>query len=210
MKQQILSVAVLDILRDFDSNHRNFSAYDVTVELRKRVNNGEVELTDKVPTDINGMMTFPVNHEEVKEVVSSLWHNDFLKNRQREVLTGTNYWTYSCQVAQASSTPNMPVAAPTMPVKSTYITGTCPPNHPALTSSCSLTPPTLPVVTAAEIKEYVRKRRLDGKETTLKQIASRFKTSKLTIRDVADIVSACPHIFQFDVRTPFYKSVVRL
>ena len=127
-----LTVAVLTAIRKFDAAKLNFSAHDVTKSLRTEVEVGNLDVTDvkhdfasafPVPA---GSMVANIEHGQVREIVKSLFDENFIpdyKPGTGRTAGGSTYVEYQYQdpklaVVQKSYTPPAqptPVAVPLTP-----------------------------------------------------------------------------------------------
>lgn len=87
--------AVEKITREFITDKKSFSAHDISVELRKRVNQITIDDRQKEDIDIGGytVNTIRVDHEEVKPLVHDFMTEsmDLLSYRK---VNPNGYWLY--------------------------------------------------------------------------------------------------------------------
>lgn len=178
-----------------------FSAYEVTQKLRELVNGEDIAFTDKSPESINGVNTFRVESQEVKDIINDFYEARFLTRKNNGKwfeYTIAKDWTSPLNV-KSTNVATLPANAPTISMGA--ITGACPPSH---YTAQVVTPPrqfnvscsgTFPVKTNTalkgldnKIRSYILARR--GQQVYLKQIQSRFKGVSATCRDYRNAVSA--------------------
>lgn len=100
-----LVTAVLLTVKEFICNNSPFSAHDVTVRLREKVNNGEINCIDLPIGTIDDTETQIVSHFEIREIVAELYENKLLDCKKRYV-TGDgskNYIEYVPEVVDKAA-----------------------------------------------------------------------------------------------------------
>ena len=162
-----------------------FSVFNITTKLRKQVNDGELAFTDKTPETIDGVGTYRVDHQEVREVFNEL--------RRSNVLTGLTSRDTGSYMEYANDTTAQVVPSPTT-------TGmvTCagqvvqPPINPRAGHtllSVVAQPTALPPDAALrqKVQDYLKGR--SGQDVTMKEIQSRFKGVSKTCQDWGKLIA---------------------
>jgi hypothetical protein len=103
LKMQI-KMAVDVIVTEWVKANKAFSAHDVTVELRHRVNSGALQVDPGLAgtAKVGGKDVTNIEHAIVKEIVEQMWSDkDFLADRKHN---GT-YFTYDPNISPPSASP---------------------------------------------------------------------------------------------------------
>lgn len=180
------ATAVADILNENVNAGKHFSNFDVTAELRNRVNNGKVVIDGRSFEDVNGTQTQKIFHGEVRDIVVQT---------MRASSAYTRVWNGAYFVYQPTT--SSPVT-PGSTVPSVVVTPTA-----------TVSTPAVPVdVLGRQIRTYIQTR---GNKT-LKQIQSRFKkplgAGQITVRTLAD--AAKNEGLRIDPHSTYHASVVSL
>ena len=67
-EQKTFKQSILDITETFKQEGDQFSIFDITRTLRHKVNDGEIQITDKNPQTIAGKTTYSIDHFEVRNI----------------------------------------------------------------------------------------------------------------------------------------------
>lgn len=172
--------AVLSVVTDLFG--KNFSAYDVTLALRGKVNNGEIELVDAQREDVDGVNTYRIERDKVREIVSQLYTADLLPQYKRDYArAGGN--TYRVYVYDA----NLPVNPTPVSTPQVLPTSSVPAQLPAKVGPVALTPQNQADI-EAKILAYVKNQSALNSLPTLKKIQSRLKGIAVTCGELEGIV----------------------
>jgi hypothetical protein len=185
-QQMKFSTAVLVAVRDVAAAQPKFSVHDITKALRESVNQGDVAFSDRTTEDVNGVDTFRVAHDEVKEYFNDLVGSGVLNLNKRH---NGNYFEYSDNGAVSST------SAASAPISSTPKNASVPTNGKTDLS--------------AKIKAYLDGRG-SGSVVSMKQVQSRFDDEKFTCADYGAKVQALgymldnssPHPSKWTVTVP--------
>jgi hypothetical protein len=142
-----------------------FSAYNITKELRKQVNDGSLSFIDKSPETIDGIGTYRVEHDEVRDIFHELIDNG--------VITGLEFRDTGTYLEYFETSPITPT-----PANNTCCQGTvtCAGQFvptPTTTTVSVATPTATNNPLNQKIQDYIRGR--VGQRVTMKEIQSRFK-----------------------------------
>lgn len=107
-EQGSLDYFIRQVVGQFETDSRSFSALDVTNEIRRKVNQGESEVLGRPFETVGGISTQRVNHTEVRDELHSLYDSGAFPNLTRS--QGTGYLVYS---VAASLPPAAPAVAAT-------------------------------------------------------------------------------------------------
>ena len=188
MKEIKLYTAVLLVIGSFT---RSFSAHEVTQEVRKRVNDGEYDLTDvdygNVPElGINGYL---IEHNEVKSIIREAQEVIGLKSHH-----GPNYIIYSVKTDEEES------SAPEKNPFTKNIVQQLSQNPFAKQPIESLKTYVAKSIIDGEVGKKVLKYVKDHGPVTIKQIQSRLKRDgNFTCQQIQDF------LVSKDLLNPFYK-----
>lgn len=167
MKQLPLAAAVAVTVQAFTTAQKEFSAHDVTRELRTLVNSGELGIIDLSRVDVDGIPnTYRIDHNTVRGYVRASFGS--VPNYERDNSRG--YALYRPKTA-GSSYSATPVATPAPTTYTSQVSA--PPFSTAITS---------------KVISYVNNKLADGICPTLKQIQSRLKGYSITCKEIADIL----------------------
>lgn len=174
MKHRFQTVVLATINSEISTN-KSFSAYDITSAIRKGIADGEIEFTDRVKEDVDGVTTFRVHHNEVRDIVRDLF-DAVLKDVLDYKDSGKGYMLYSLKSG----------CIPMATVKA------------SVQATTQVTKPATPQVTppvpqqqghtqwlVVGLRQYLDSGRSG---VTLKQIQSRFKGHCFTCQDYAAIL----------------------
>lgn len=188
MKQTLFSTAILLAVAELRQAGK-FSAYDVTRKLRDQVNKGELTFTDRTTEDLDGVQTYRIEHDDVKDIFNDLWSNDAITNLSRK--HNGNYWEFSDAAALKPSfvggigpvtrltlTPVTVCGANGNPLTTQVVT-----SRATVTSKDPLT---------SQVIDYLRGRA--GTPTSMKQIQSRFKGVTKTCEEYAKLLIGAGYI----------------
>lgn len=156
-----LSTAVLIAINSLDS----FSAYDVTQEIRRMSNDGEIEISDVMPQIMyRGVWVSDIQHNEVRELVNEYYQNDIF-----DATTSTDFG----YVLYTKNTIGDAVASHT--------------HQQAPTTAASLnTSPAQHQTILNKIKEYLKTTSFD--RVTIKQMQSMLKGYSITCEEIQDMM----------------------
>jgi len=82
--------AVQDAIKFFTDNKREFSAHDITNQIRQRVNSGEYEIDGISKCTLGGISTQVISHNDVKNIVKIETQNIVRYNKQHK----NGYYVY--------------------------------------------------------------------------------------------------------------------
>jgi hypothetical protein len=184
-------VAVLSVINDFRLKQQSFSAYQVTQELRSRVNNGSLTFSDRQSETIENVTTYRVERDEVRNIISELYDNGLLFGLQRgNARTGSSsYVIYECKppVATPAAVPVTTSLTPRVN-NSVYLPGS--------TGKTTITSVLPPQWVANAIASYIIRKFQKGQNPSLKQIQSRFKTTPLSTSEIRGYVEKAGYKIQ--------------
>lgn len=190
MKNLKFPLAVLVATKDVASNNPSFSVHDVTKKLRAMVNAGELSFTDRAQEDVDGINTFRVTHDDVKESFNEIWANDVVTLNRRS--GGSGYFLYELSQPVTSSIQGLQSPPIFFDGKNPVPVVAC--GSKGLAVPATLTPAAIsskPLDTfALQVNAYINNVQNDGRSLTLKQIQSRFKGIYKTCTEYAAIVEA--------------------
>lgn len=114
MAKQSLITAVETVVQEFIAGGKEFTAHDVTSEVRARVNDGRLTV-DKAEVGVvhvnGGQEVAKIGHDEIKDIVHSMHHSGMMVGYNR-IHTGS-FFKYISQAAwDALQQPNTPGPAP--------------------------------------------------------------------------------------------------
>lgn len=165
MKNLKFNTAVLLAVGELRQTTNNpFSIYDVTVYLRKMTNSGDWSISDKNVEEVDGVETYCIPHDEVKEVFNDYFDNGIIQNLSKA-------WNGTYNVFQ-NLVPFVltPVSFPKALKKKTF---------------CRQ-PKTVSDAFVGQVNDYITKH----PQTNLKKLQSRFKGHSKTCAEYANIVEA--------------------
>lgn len=114
-----LQTAVLMQVKEFATSNTSFSVHDITVALRQKTQNGELEIPE---VEVNGgSFRFNIEHSKVKALFDELWRNgvfdpDFSLTRQFNNMYFEYTPTLNSTVSPTVSAPAAPVSFASTPV----------------------------------------------------------------------------------------------
>lgn len=177
-----LQAAVLAVIGSFGTLNKTFSAFDVTTELRRQANAGEVEITDLTIEPIGALNTYRIEHRDIRDLVRESFDNkDFTAITQR---APAGYIEYVTSAPSFLSTTAQPV------------------NQPAATFATGKDDQT-----TARIVSYVQNKLGVGINPTLKRVQSRLKGTSITTKEIGGILSAKGFNITFNVSAPSLSTV---
>lgn len=180
MKSLTLIAAIAAVIADKTSSQSSFSAHDVSLELRRQVNTGELEVTDLTRETVDGIPnTYRIDHNKVREYVAQSFSNQ-MAGYERDFTRG--YTLYRPQ-SQGSRTyiPGNGLGRGGRPVPAPVAAA------PTLVPAASFVPS---LTRVGKIRTYLSRKLTNGQTPTLKQIQSRLKGDDVTCAQLADIVKA--------------------
>ena len=148
-----------------------FSVFNITTKLRKQVNAGELTFTDKSPETIDGVGTYRVDHQEVREIFYELTKNNIitgLKSRD----TGL-YIEFSSDIPATCTS-----SSSTVQGQMTRVGQVVQPTPTVLPCDASL---------RQKVQDYLKGR--TGQSVTMKEVQSRFKGVSKTCREWSQLVA---------------------
>src|SRR5581483_3101057 len=93
MRQLLFNTAVILAVGELRSECSHFSIHDVTQRIRNKVNPGEWAFSDRPQETVEDIVTYRVDHEEVKTIFNDLYANGILTNLTRQ--HNGSYYEYS-------------------------------------------------------------------------------------------------------------------
>lgn len=167
------STAVLVTLRDVVTAKSPFSVHDITKSLRDSVNKGDIAFSDKDTEDVDGVTTFLVSHDDVREIFNDLFRSGVLNLTKKH---NGSYFTYedcgsNSQCACKSTTPSQ--------------------TTPASQATSLQSPPQTSVSQdfSQKVDCYLLGRGR-GSVVSMKQVQSRFDSLKLSCTDYATALAS--------------------
>lgn len=148
-----------------------FSAYNITKRLREQVNAGDLAITDKTPEDVDGVTSFRIDHNEVKDVFQELLHHN--------VVTGLTSRDAGQYIEYSDSQPTATAPQQKQTARQLLGIATC------VGVPVQATTPNDPL--KQKTKDYLIGRR--GQAVTMKEVQSRFKGVNKTCKEWADLIS---------------------
>lgn len=103
--QGTLDFHISAVVTSLTGDSKPFSAHDITARLRKKTNDGEIEIIGRPYVKIGGVDTQIINHAEVRDAVHALFETGTFPALSRE--NNGTYWTYS-PVTPTSAAPLPP------------------------------------------------------------------------------------------------------
>lgn len=183
-----LEKAIRNIIEAYESDSKDFSAYDITKAVRKQVNDKVIELHGVAFEDVSGVQTQRIEHMHVRPIVRSVMDG---KSNYSRLNSNDGYVLYKFTTATKPAVVYTPTGVSSTPASTPV----------AATSTAS----TNPVVDVEKLKVYIQ-----GGSSTLKQIQSRFKVrgaKQPTVREIAQVVNATAGLM-LEERKPFHSSLV--
>lgn len=177
MKSLHLVTAVLASIAGFHSRKANFSAYDITRDLREKANNGEVDILDVAR--LNGGSA-NVGHDSVRSIVQEVFSEKLIPDYDGapyyDAQHQVSYHLYTYQGAQPAPVPSaVPVPVPAVNVAPAA------PLYSTTVQSALKQPDTDMWV---KVMDYIKAKRRAGTEPSMKDIQSRLKGYKVTCQEI--------------------------
>lgn len=97
-----------------------FSAHDVTTELRKRVNGGDLMISDLEESEVDGSLTQNIEHEKVRTFIRELVAEEIFENLAKRYGNGYVIY-YSTEVPAPASQQAVPTPTNTEQVVLDYV-----------------------------------------------------------------------------------------
>ena len=170
MKTLTFATAVLCAIRRFTSISFDFSAHDITKELRRQVNSGEIALSDIDERDVDGSITQYIEHDVVRNLVRELYTENLIPDYGRK--DNGQYIVYTKLNITPSQTTTVTLAAQPTP------TPTPTPPQPAISQ----------ITKETMVIDYVKRKVAKGEHPTLKRIQSRMKRASLTCGEIESVL----------------------
>jgi hypothetical protein len=173
MNVKSLETAVLEEIDAFMANDCEFSAHSVTVNIRTKVNSGNLEIDGLSQDTIGGITTQKIEHHIVRNIIYQQYNGGSIQNRgydrRWQVAPNANggYFVYGPVNVTSTQVPQASVA----PVQSAMTSQSSPANQSVVKS----------------VLNYFDNRFADGVPATLKSTQSRLKRSPLLVTDIAQI-----------------------
>lgn len=195
MKQLLFTSAVAAVVAAFTSAQNSFSAHDVTRELRRQANTGEVDLLDLTRENVDGVPnTFRIEHNKVREEVAAqlgalrgTYERDFSRGYTLYRPKANAYATL------ATSVPTAPVNLANAPLTTFGVGSTATPDPDR----------------SKKVSIYLIRKHGAGDNPSLKQIQSRLKGDYVTCSELADLVKTLGYQVSVNPSCPS-QSVVTL
>lgn len=148
----------------------SFSPLDITKKLRGQVNDGEIAFSDKEQEVIDGITTYCVKYDEVKEVFRELLHfvviNDI--GHRNNPIGYIEYYDSNPQLVASGQVTLSPAPAPAVVIRAPVVSA------PLSLNSAKYSVPYLGFIN--DVKTYLAGR--IGQLVTMKEVQSRFKKVK--------------------------------
>jgi hypothetical protein len=155
--------AVLVTIRDLAKYQQKFSIYELTTKLRESVNNGGILFSDRDTEDVNGVNTYRVEHDDVKDIILDIYNTQVVELIR--TYNGT-YYEYAVKLAQLA-----PVS--TSVSQSNVVTKVT--SSPTTQPAAAQANPIKVLVPNMALVDYLFGRGT-GSVVTMKQVQSRFDT----------------------------------
>lgn len=192
MKKLKFFTAVLICINELTQTNKPFSAHDVTKKIREKVNNGEVQFSDRDQEYIDDVLTQKVNHLEIREIVRELYENYFVFDW--DIQRGAGFILYAPKNSTAIPV-NQPVQVIDWPSDKTTDDIKKLFSQP-IGGLSNRSPVTLAHM--AKVKTYLAKKKALGQSATLKDV-----TRALGVKGVY-----AEHIWPFVVKDPTFSYVM--
>lgn len=165
-----LATAVQCIVDEFGEASKRFSAYDITQELRRRVNEETAEISNIPYEHVDGRYTQKIEHNDVRNEIFKLHHDGKLDRFQG----GNGNASYMVYEVKAASNP----------VK---VLGVNPLSSSPVKALNQVANAVRPTPTDNDVMDYINRKHKAGENPTLKQVQSRFKGYQISTQDISDI-----------------------
>lgn len=166
-----LEAAVLEQVQEFCDAEQAFSAYDITLALREKVNSGKMEIPEVEDPNHSANFRYNIQHNQVRNAFQALWSDSSLPRLNRSF--NGSYFVYSPQTGASQQS----VVQQTTPVSATPTPATTPTQ---LTSVNTSPVNTTDTEVMRRFKVYVANCRTTGKRPTLKEVQSAVKRGSLS------------------------------
>jgi hypothetical protein len=190
MLQISFATAVLRVINIFRQNQTDFSAYDVTREIRVQANSGDIQIQGLPVEPVDGVNTNRIDHEDVRELVIELYTNGLITDyrKDRGNANGQNYIKYVYVNPSApvvgGNVSNSAVASNPVPTAQT-------PQKFNLTFKAYGNSAGAPkYANVGRILAYVSQKKAKGGTPTLKSIQSALKGFKITTKEIESLVTS--------------------
>jgi hypothetical protein len=192
-----LATAVLVVIDTFRLNSQDFSAWDVTKELRRLTNDGVIDISEAPQTFYNGAPSRDISHANVRDLIHELSSHNLIQDFRKEFSGGGGFYVYRFQAAASKA-----------PVLASFVATVQAPVVSSNTVVAVATPTRkLSQAVVDRINSYVNRKQAVGLNPTLKQVQSALKgTQNLTVSQIADVVSNAG--YNLIKASPFYASQV--
>ena len=189
--RKTLTQAVEDeIQQGFVQNGCEFSAHSITVNLRFKVNDGDIEIEGRQCEDVDGVTTQRIEHDEVRDIVHSLCGTHSLSGYERvwnPLPQRGGYYSWAPIGSRQKGTPKpnaMNDILKPNPAKQSSITSSISSATSDQVRTCGQ-----PVAIVKKVLSYVENRYKRGTPATLKTTQCRLKRTPLGIAQIAEIIT---------------------
>jgi hypothetical protein len=190
--QKTLTVAVSDEIHNgFVANGCEFSAHDITVAIRKKINAGDLEIHGLPFQDVDGTPnTQRIEHDAVRTEVHGVCGVDNITGYARKWNRTVGYFSWTLDAATDDDDDDFVNIATKDGTSVIWNSQTpapaLPPKTPTIKANAAANPNDHIVI--GKILNYVNGRVNDGVNPTLKATQSCIKRNPLTVRQISDIV----------------------